>query len=52
MDHPLPRQTAFVLFAMVVVCWGLNWGANVSETGRRIAVMQATAALYADTQSG
>ena len=25
MDHPLPRQTAFALFAMVVVCWGLNW---------------------------
>ena len=25
MDHPLRRQTALMLFAVVVVCWGLNW---------------------------
>jgi drug/metabolite transporter (DMT)-like permease len=25
MDHPLPRRTALLLFAVVVVCWGLNW---------------------------
>jgi hypothetical protein len=25
MNHPLPRRTAFLLFALVVVTWGLNW---------------------------
>lgn len=25
MDHPLPRRTALLLFAIVVVTWGLNW---------------------------
>jgi drug/metabolite transporter (DMT)-like permease len=25
MDHPLPRRTALMLFAAVVLSWGLNW---------------------------
>jgi drug/metabolite transporter (DMT)-like permease len=25
MDHPLPRHKALLLFAVVVVAWGLNW---------------------------
>lgn len=25
MDHPLPRRTALLLFAVVVTTWGLNW---------------------------
>ena len=25
MDHPLPRRKALLLFAVVVVAWGLNW---------------------------
>lgn len=25
MNHPLSRPTALMLFAVVVVCWGLNW---------------------------
>ena len=25
MDHALPRRTAVLLFAVVVVSWGLNW---------------------------
>jgi len=25
MDHPLSRRTALLLFAAVVLSWGLNW---------------------------
>jgi hypothetical protein len=25
MNHSLSRPTALMLFAVVVICWGLNW---------------------------
>ncbi|MBV8924244.1 MAG: DMT family transporter [Bradyrhizobium sp.] len=40
MNHPLSRLTAMMLFAVVVVCWGLNWA--VTKT-----IVQSVSPLWA-----
>ena len=54
MNQPLPRRTAFLLFAVVVVSWGLNWAVTKTivhsvvplwATAIRSAI--ATATLFA-----
>jgi len=42
MNHPLPRRTAFLLFALVVVAWGLNWAVTKTIV-HSVAPLWATA---------